>query len=141
MVEAHLTIFSLIKPLEMSLMWPKLGLYAKFFPQEVETPTYHFRIIKIVGISYSMVVLWYTVSEGMVEDILTIVVLGQTFPTVSWATQIEIICKIYASWKLTCQLTTLGFTKLLEFYILWSCLQYTLKKEWCRNFFSILLLI
>ena len=47
--------------------------------------------------------------------LFTIVILGETFPTVSLVTQMEIVCKRCSPWKLTGQLTTSRFTKLFEF--------------------------
>ena len=53
----------------------------------------------------------------MVQDILNNFLLYETFTMVSWATQMDIVCKSYTPKKLTYQLTTLGWTKLLEFHI------------------------
>ena len=52
----------------------------------------------------------------------TVVLLGETFPIVFRATQMEIICKSYAPGKLTYQLTTLWPTQLLAFQLLRSYL-------------------
>ena len=52
----------------------------------------------------------------------TIVLLVETFLTVSQATQTEIICKRYAPEKLEYQLTTSGPAKLLAFHLLGFCL-------------------
>jgi hypothetical protein len=54
--------------------------------------------------------------------LFTITLLGDTFPMVSQATQTKIVCKSYIPWKLMYQPTTLGFTKLLVFHLLGSCL-------------------
>ena len=50
--------------------------------------------------------LGYTISKGMVWDILIILLFDQEFPMVSQVTQIEIIYKNYAHRKLMYQLTT-----------------------------------
>jgi hypothetical protein len=58
----------------------------------------------------------------------TILLLNETFPTVSGVTQIEIECKTYASRILTYELSTLRFTKLWVFHIIWSYLGYIVAK-------------
>lgn len=62
----------------------------------------------------------------MVYDLFTKVLLDETFAIVPQVTQMEIIGIIYTPLRLTYQLTTSEFTKLLEFHILRSCLGYTI---------------
>ena len=52
----------------------------------------------------------------------TILLLHETFLTISRATQMEIICKSYAPRKLTYQLTTSRPAKLLAFHLPMPCL-------------------
>ena len=61
-----------------------------------------------------------------VQVVLTIVLLDKIYPTVFQATQIKMASKGYAPEKLTYQLITLGFTKLLVFHILELFIEHTL---------------
>ena len=78
------------------------------------------------------------VSKVKVLELFTIVILGNTFSTISWATQIEIICKSYALWKLTYKHTISGFINHLSLHLLVSCLGYiieniTAPESWYSN--------
>ena len=64
----------------------------------------------------------------MVLYLFSIIILSDSFPTLSQETLIDIVCKSYASEKLAYQLPTSGFTKLLAFNILDSCLGYTINE-------------
>ena len=55
-------------------------------------------------------------------SLFPIALLRNTFLTISWATQIEIVWKSHTPKKLTYQFIALGFTKLLVFHLLGSCL-------------------
>ena len=76
----------------------------------------------------------------MAYNLFIIFILTQTFPMVSWETQIEIVCKIYILGKLTYQLTTLGFTKLFVFYLIGSCLWYIIAKFMVKVLYNIILI-
>ena len=70
--------------------------------------------------------LGYTISKGIMQALLTIVDLYEFFPMVYITTQTNFISKSYPPPKLMYQHTTLGFTKMLAFLLLWSCLGYTI---------------
>ena len=63
--------------------------------------------------------LCHTIYKYVVYYLFSIVILSKTFPKVSQATQTEIVYKSYSTGKLTYQLTTLGFMKLLAFHLLY----------------------
>jgi hypothetical protein len=85
--------------------------------RKVDIPTYHFGVHQNVGISsYSVRFrVKYIKNHDVGAYILTH--LGETFPMISRVTQMEMVCKSYASKKLTYPLTTSGFIKLIEFLL------------------------
>lgn len=86
-------------------------------PRVVDVPTYHFRVHKTIGISSSRAMFMVQNIWRHDGSLFTIVLLVNTFPTVPWETQMEIIWKCYAPNKMTYQFTKLRFTKLLAFHI------------------------
>ena len=78
--------------------------------------------------------------KELCRTIFTIVLIGETFPMVSRATQTKIICKSYALEKLMYQLTTLLFTKLLVFHFLGSYIGCTMAKCMVQAILTIVIL-
>lgn len=72
--------------------------------------------------------LGYIIFECMVFSLVTIFLLDDSSPIVSWATQINIVCKCYSLKKLTYELTTSRFIKLLAFHWIGWYLGYTISK-------------
>ena len=66
---------------------------------------------KILEFILIWLLLWCTIVKDMAYSPFAIVISNGTFPKVSPTTQIEIVCKTYASWKLMHQFTTLGSDK------------------------------
>lgn len=81
--------------------------------------------------------LCYNISKYLVYSIFNIILLNNTFPTVSQETQMEIVCKSYNPRKLMYQITTLRFKKLLVFHLQWSFLGYTIDKGMVYTLFTI----
>ena len=94
----------------------------KFYLREVVVPTYQLRVHKIISIFPSRVLFRvkhrWRCALGFFHYCRHL-----RYPSMLyWGTQMEIVCKIYTLGKLRYHLTTLGFTKMLEFYIIESCL-------------------
>lgn len=73
----------------------------------------------------------------MVYSILTIIIMDKTFPTISLAKEMEMVCKSYTPRNLTYQLTILGSKQHLVIQILGSCLGYTIYEGMVEAFFFI----
>ena len=73
------------------------------------------------------------IANGPTWALPTIVLLVNTFPMVSRATQTKIISKSYAPGKLEYQLTTSGPAKLLAFHLLGSCLGFLSLHDLCEK--------
>ena len=106
----------------------------KLCPRKVDVPTYLFGVKKTIDVSSSRIMFRVHYIQIMVQTLLTIVFLGESFLTFSQATQLEIMCKSYTHDKLTYQLTALGFIKLLVFNFQGSYLMYTIQMGWCSTF-------
>lgn len=97
-------------------------------PQEVHIPTYHFEVDKIVGISQSRVI--FRVHHSQIY----VVVPYQHFSSQRDLSNdlLSNLCgdhmEKFHPRKITYQLTSLGFRKLLMFHILGSCLGYIIAK-------------
>ena len=98
------------------------------------------RFTKLLKFTIKGWCLEYIVYLGMAYDLFTIGILGETFSIVLWVTQTKIVCKRYTLQKLTYQLRTLGFIKILSFHILGSCLGYTISNDMVYGLLNIDLL-
>lgn len=83
------------------LSGPNKDRTKNLLPSEVDIPTYHFRVHKIVGILFYRFLFKVHYSQSHGSYSFTIFPLSKTFKMVSWATQIEIVCKSYSWGKLT----------------------------------------
>lgn len=97
--------------------------------QEFDIPTYHFRVNKIVIISYYVSIFWYTIYKIIIYSLPITIHLDDSFRTISQVTKTYIVCKCYTPRKFMYRVTTLGFTKWFGFNLLQSCSEYTLSKR------------
>lgn len=130
-----------IGPLHYSTPWwylssglssnPKKYCVKTIHPREVEVPKYHFKVHKIVGISS-----WRVMFMGKhswrhgVGNFHYCTPFSNCLSSDPIKDHMQNLCPL----KLTYQLTTLWFIKMLVFHLIVSCLGYIVAKYICNNF-------
>ena len=141
MVQDPLTILFLKNPFPMICRVTQMQIiYKSYTLENLKCQITTLRFTKLFAFHLIESCEGYTIFEIMVYSILIFFLLCDTIPTISQLTQTKIICKSYAPEKLTYQLTTSGFPKLLAFHHLRSCLGYTIFEGMVQALFNIVFL-
>ena len=90
--------FSPLEELSNGLLSDPNGYHMQMLrPQEVDVPTYHFMVHKIVEISSCRVMFRVKCNQINGVFLFSIILFSNTFPMISWTTQMEICANILCS--------------------------------------------